>query len=105
MSTTTRTDLLRPAQEPRPWLLGAPHLAVALLTWPVLGTTAFVTGLLLAALASFVVYLPLTALALNRGEAIAEDAPAPALTPVAQAALLLLWGATAWLGALAAGLR
>lgn len=105
MSTTTHTDLLRSTQEPRPWLLGAPHLAIALLTWPLLGSAAFVSGLLLAALASFIVYLPLTALALNRGRPIVEDEAPPALTPMAQLALLVLWTATAWGAALAVGLR
>ena len=83
----------------RTWLPGLPHAVLACATWPVFGGSACVTGLLLAALASFVVFLPLTALALNHGEAIAEDAPAPALTPLAHGVLLGLWGATAGLGA------
>ncbi len=57
------------------------------------------TGLLLATLASFVVYLPVIALALNGGRAIAADAPAPALTLRAQMVLLVLWTLTAWAGA------
>ena len=57
------------------------------------------TGLLLATLASFVVYLPVTALGLNGGRAIPEDAPAPALTVRAQVVLLGLWTLTAWAGA------
>jgi hypothetical protein len=68
-------------------------------TYFVFGGPACVTGLLLATLASFVVYLPLTALALNGGKPIEADAPAPALTPRSQLLLLLLWTATAWLGA------
>jgi hypothetical protein len=83
----------------QPWLPGLPHVAAALATYFVFGGQACVTGLLLATLASFVVYLPVTALALNGGRAIAADAPAPALTTRAQVVLLGLWTATAWAGA------
>jgi hypothetical protein len=83
----------------QPWLPGLPHAVAALATYFVFGAPACVTGLLLATLASFVVYLPITALALNRGEALAEDAPAPVLTGRAQALLLGLWTLTAWAGA------
>ena len=83
----------------QPWLPGLPHVAAALATYFVFGAQACVTGLLLATLASFVVYLPVTALALNGGRAIAADAPAPALTGWAQVVLLGLWTATSWAGA------
>ncbi len=83
----------------RPWLPGLPHMAAALATYPVFGAQGCVTGLVLATLASFVVYLPLTALTLNGGQAIAEDAPAPALSVPAQLVLLALWTLTAWGGA------
>jgi hypothetical protein len=83
----------------QPWLPGLPHVAAALATYFVFGAQACVTGLLLAALASFVVYLPLTALALNGGRPIAADGPAPALTTRAQIVLLALWTLTAWAGA------
>jgi hypothetical protein len=83
----------------QPWLPGLPHVAAALATYFVFGGQACVTGLLLATLASFVVYLPVTALTLNGGRAIAADAPAPALTTRAQIALLGLWTVTAWAGA------
>jgi hypothetical protein len=100
MSDLTHSDISQqPARQEQTWLPGLPHVVVACATWPVFGGSACVTGLLLAALASFVVYLPLTALTLNHGKAIAEDAAAPALTPTAQAVLLGLWSATAWLGA------
>ena len=62
----------------QPWLPGLPHVAAALATYFVFGVQACATGLLLATLASFVVYLPVTALALNGGRAIPEDGPAPA---------------------------
>jgi hypothetical protein len=82
-----------------PWLPGLPHVAAALATYFAFGGQACVAGLLLATLASFVVYLPVTALALNGGRPIAEDAPAPALTLRAQVVLLVLWTLTAWGGA------
>jgi hypothetical protein len=87
----------------RPWLPGLPHVAAALATYFVFGVQACVTGLLLATLASFVVYLPVTALTLKGGRAIAEDAPAPVLTMRAQVVLLGLWTLTAWVGAALAG--
>jgi hypothetical protein len=80
----------------RPWLPGLPHVAAALATWPVFGGPACVTGLLMATLASFVVYLPLAALAMNGGEALDADAPAPVLPPRAHAVLFTLWALTAW---------
>jgi len=92
----------RPSAE-QPWLPGLPHVAAGLATYFVFGAPACVAGLLLATLASFVVYLPVTALTLNGGRAIAEDAPAPALTVSAQVALLGLWTLTAWGGAALAG--
>ena len=83
----------------QPWLPGAPHAVAALTTWAVFGASACATGLLLATLASFAIYLPVTALALNGGQAIATGDPAPAITPSARAVLLGLWTATAWAGA------
>jgi hypothetical protein len=88
----------------QPWLPGLPHAAAALATYFVFGGQACVTGLLLATLASFVVYLPLTALALNGGRAIADDAAAPVLTTRSQMVLLGLWTLTAWAGAAVAAL-
>jgi hypothetical protein len=83
----------------QPWLPGLPHVAAALATYFVFGGQACMTGLMLAALASFVVYLPLTALALNGGRPIPPEAAAPVLTMRAQIVLLGLWTLTAWAGA------
>jgi hypothetical protein len=83
----------------QPWLPGLPHVAAALATYFVFGAQACVTGLLLATLASFVIYLPVTALTLNGGQAIAADGPAPVLTTRALVVLLGLWTVTAWAGA------
>jgi len=63
------------------------------------GWPACIAALMIASLASFLVYVPLTALALNSGQPLAEDAPAPALTAPTYAALLALWATTAWLAA------
>lgn len=89
----------------QPWLPGLPHVAAALTTYFVFGAQGCVTGLLLATLASFVVFLPLTALALNGGRAIEADGPAPSLTLRAQMVLLGLWTATAWAGAALTGVH
>ena len=83
----------------QPWLPGVPHVLAALATYFVFGGPACMAGMLLATLASFVVYLPVTALTLNGGQPIAEDAPVPPLTVKAQAILLGLWTLTAWAGA------
>ncbi len=83
----------------KPWLPGLPHAVAGLATWAVFGGQACLTGLLFATLASFVVYLPMTALTLNRGAALAPDAPAPVLTGRARLVLLALWTATAWASA------
>ena len=81
------------------WFPGLPHVAAAAATWLVYGGAACTAGLLLASFVSFVVWLPLVALALNNGEPLAPEAAAPALTPNARWALFLLWTATAWLAA------
>ena len=81
------------------WLPGLPHALAALAAWPVLGGMACAVGLLMASLVSFVVWLPLIALSLNGGTALAENDLAPELTPNARRALFALWTATAWLAA------
>jgi len=83
----------------KPWLPGLPHAVAGLATWAVFGGQACLTGLLFATLASFVVYLPMTALALNGGAALPTDAPAPVLTARPRMVLLALWTATAWASA------
>ena len=63
------------------------------------GWRACIAALIAASVASFLVYVPLTAVALNGGDALSEEAPVPALTARAYGVLLLLWTTTAWLGA------
>jgi hypothetical protein len=81
------------------WFPGLPHIVAAAATWPVFGGASCAAGLLMASLVSFVVWLPLTALALNDGKALAPDDVAPPLTLNAKRALFLLWTATVWLAA------
>ena len=82
-----------------PWAPGLPHVAAALATWPVWGGTACIAGLLMASLVSFVVWLPLTALALNEGRALPESDEAPVLTARARLVFFDAWTLTAGLAA------
>ena len=85
-------------------LLGLPFVVTAAAPGVVLQWQAWVASLLIASVATFLVYVPLTALMLNGGAALKDDQPAPALTMRAYVLLLILWTMTAWLGAaLAAG--
>ncbi len=88
-----------------PWLPGLLHIGAALSPLLVFDLAACAAALVLTTLASFVVYVPLTALALNGGAPIADDRPAPELTPAARIVLLVLWTGTIWATALAASLR
>ncbi len=90
------------ASADQPWLPGLPHALAGLAAAFVFGAGPAIGGLLLATLISFVIYLPLTALALNGGRAIPADQPAPALPVGVQVLLLGLWALTVW-GAAAIG--
>ncbi|HET7879844.1 MAG TPA: hypothetical protein VFL55_03090 [Acetobacteraceae bacterium] len=80
-------------------LLGLPFVLTAFAPGVLVGWQSCVLALVIATLASFLVYVPLTVLALNHGDALSEQAPVPALTARAYAALLTLWTGTAWLAA------
>ena len=80
-------------------LLGLPFVLAACAPGFVFHWRACIVALLVASVASFLIYVPMTALALNGGVALNDDNPAPPLTPRAYATLLLLWTATAWFGA------
>ena len=84
-----------------PWAPGLAHGLAALAVLPVLGGLACAVGLLMAGFLSFVVWLPLIALSLNGGKALAEQDAPPELTPNARRVLFALWTATAFLGGLA----
>ena len=80
-------------------LTGLPFAVTAFVPALFVGWQGCVAGLLVASIASFLVYVPMTALALNGGEPLSEAAPAPSLTSPAYAVLLGLWTASAWLAA------
>lgn len=80
-------------------LLGLPFVLAACAPGIVFQWRACVAALTIASVASFLIYVPMTALALNRGAALTEDTPAPPLTARAYLLLLVLWTVTAWLGA------
>ena len=96
MPSLTERLVASPTTQDRAWLPGLPHVLAACAAAPVLGVPACISGLLVATLVSFIVYLPLTVLALNGGAALPEDAEAPPITPHARWLLLGLWTATAW---------
>lgn len=81
------------------WFPGLPHVLAALAAWPVFGAGACIAGLLMTSLVTFVVWLPMTALALNNGHPLAEHDVAPPLTRNAKRVLFVAWTATAWLAA------
>ena len=88
----------RPASDGA-WFPGLWHVLTAGASWLVFGGAACAAGLLLASFVSFVVWLPLVALALNNGAPLAPEAASPTLTPNAKRVLFVLWTATAWLAA------
>jgi hypothetical protein len=86
-------------------LLGLPFVLSAcalgfVYSWPVC-----IAALMVAGVASFLVFVPLTALALNGGVALGYDESPPPLTLRAYAVLFVLWTTSAWLGAALTSLR
>jgi len=96
MALLTEQIVLAPKTIGKAWLPGLLHVVAAFAPAPFLGVAACVSGLLVATLIGFVVYVPLTVLTLNGGEPVAEDAEPPALPPQARLLLFGLWAATAW---------
>jgi len=80
-------------------LLGVPFVLTAAVPGILFGWQASVAALIVATVARFVVFVPMTALTLNRGAALPEDATLPPLTGRCYVALLALWTLAAWLGA------
>jgi hypothetical protein len=100
----TTPDLAWPSlRDARGRLLGLPFVLTAAVPGILFGWQASVAALILASVASFVVFVPMTALALNRGAALSEDATLPPLTVRSYVVLLVLWTAAAWLGATLTG--
>ena len=80
-------------------LLGLPFVLIGCAPGAVFGWKASLAALMIASLASFLVYVPLTVLALNRGAPLGDNAPVPALTARAYVTLLTLWTLTTWAAA------
>jgi hypothetical protein len=78
--------LRRPA-ELAPWFVGFPFAASALLPWAFASQSAALTGAATAMLATFVIFMPLIAIA---GGATSETQDVP-LTPRRYGLLLALW--------------
>ena len=98
------TLVASPARADIPWLLGLLHVLAAISPLLVFDIPTCLAAVAMTTLASFVVYVPLTALTLNGGRPIAEGTSAPELTPVAHIVLLALWTATVWSTAVLIGL-
>lgn len=79
--------------------LGLPFALIAVATLPFTGATACVTAATIALLATFVIFMPVTAIVLNNG-ALDEGASEPQLTPRAYGVILTLWTLTVWCVAL-----
>ena len=96
----TTPDVAWPSlRDARGRLLGLPFVLTAVVPGILFGWPASVAALIVATVASFVVFVPMTALALNRGAALHEDATLPPLTARSYVVLLVLWTLAAWLGA------
>ena len=96
MATLTENVGLSAETGDRSWLLGLAHVAAVFAMVPFFGVGACVAGLLVATLVGFVVYVPMTVLALNGGAALGEDEDAPALPSSVRLGLLAAWTVTAW---------
>jgi hypothetical protein len=77
--------------------LGLPFVLAACAPGLIFPWPTCIAALQLASVASFPVYVPMTAPTLNGGAALRDDEPAPTLTPRAYVTLFLLWTATAWI--------
>jgi hypothetical protein len=86
-------------------LLGLPFVLSTCALGFVYSGPICIAALMIASVASFLVFVPLTALALNGGVALGDDVPPPPLTPRAYVLLFLLWTTSAWLGAALTSLR
>jgi hypothetical protein len=86
-------------------LLGLPFVLAACAPGLVYDWSVCIAALMIASVASFLVFVPLTALALNGGVALNDEQALPPLTPRAYGLLFLLWTTSAWLGAALTSLR
>jgi hypothetical protein len=99
----TTPDVAWPSlRDARGRLLGLPFVLTAAVPGILFGWQASVAALIVASVASFVVFVPMTAIALNHGAGLPEDATLPPLTPRCYVVFLMLWTSAAWLGAILA---
>ncbi len=82
-----------------PLLGGLPHLAATAASFLVFGLEPAIAGLMLAIVASAIVFRPLTPLAMNRWQPMPLHRHDPELSPRARLVLVGLWTTTAWSGA------
>ena len=88
-------------REARGRMLGLPFVVAACSPAAMFGWSVCVAAAVLAVLANFIVFVPLTVLMLNGGQAMRGDLEMPPLTARAYFGLLLLWTATSWAAAAA----
>ncbi len=94
-----------PARADIPWLPGLLHVLAAISPLLAFDIPTCLAAVAMTTLASFVVYVPLTALILNGGRPIPDDTQPPELTSAAHLVLLGLWTTTVWGTAFLTGLR
>jgi hypothetical protein len=82
-------------------MLGLPFVLAACSPVASFGWDVCVAAGVLAVLANFIVFVPLTVLALNGGRAVRDNILMPPLTPRAYLVLFLLWTGTVWVFAAA----
>jgi hypothetical protein len=82
-------------------MLGLPFVIAACSPALLFGWQVCLAAAVLAILANFIAFVPLTVLALNGGQAMRSDLDVPPLTSRAYLGLLLLWTAAVWVSAAA----
>jgi hypothetical protein len=88
-------------REARGRMLGLPFVIAACSPAALFGWSVCLAAAVLAVLANFIAFVPLTVLMLNGGQAMRSDRDMPPLTTRAYFGLLLLWTATIWVAAAA----
>lgn len=89
-----------PLRQAKERMIGLPFMLAGVSPAFAVGWQRCFAALMIASLANFILYVPVTALVLNGGNALPHTAPAPALNARAYIVLLLLWSTTSWIGAM-----
>ena len=82
-------------------MLGLPFVIATCSPAGMFGWRVCFAAAVLAVLANFIAFVPMTVLTLNGGQAMRSDLDVPPLTPRAYFGLLLLWTVTTWVAAAA----